>query len=409
MDELCRGGGLIMNESIGNASAGWTFNSIVRNLQVDGDLCRERGGFYQGISFGERNPPRDVIIESALWAAAGARPYNASMSRNVRRYCTRYSQYTFDERLRRLATPEKVLSPRGKTHLWWQPFVYETPLAGGKRQLVINLLNIPRTDTRPPRDGEVKPKYDMPKGTDPLPFTLTLPNGMEATGVNLINPESLTVQPLPLKGDSFTVPAVAAWSVAVVDLMVKEGTPSLASQYGPPKTLGVKRKALKEGQTRRDEVVLDPTVEIWEVNKRMSSLDPDWEVKRAKERAELDALSKEERTKALLAKRPSVESLTKEWWKGGTIPADHALMEKRPSFGTLAPIRNSRFDIFYARGGMDYRLRMREGMADLGRFRLHEARLGGTVQTAPRMWMADGIGPDQLSEFDLLLYTGVPH
>jgi hypothetical protein len=30
LDELCRGGGLLMNESIGNASAGWTFDQVAR-------------------------------------------------------------------------------------------------------------------------------------------------------------------------------------------------------------------------------------------------------------------------------------------------------------------------------------------------------------------------------------------
>jgi hypothetical protein len=126
LDELCRRGGLLMNESIGNASAGYTFAQIARNLQVEGDLSRERGGFYLGISFGMS--PRDSLIESALWASAGCRPYNSNMTRETRRYLTRYAQYTLDERLRRLATPEKILAPQTETSLWWQPFVYETPI-----------------------------------------------------------------------------------------------------------------------------------------------------------------------------------------------------------------------------------------------------------------------------------------
>ncbi|NDC63708.1 MAG: hypothetical protein EBZ59_06940, partial [Planctomycetia bacterium] len=190
LDELCRGGGLLMNESIGNASGGWTFAEVARNLQVDGDLCRERGGYYLGISFAKS--PRDVLIESGLWAAAGCRPYGA-MSREVRRYCTRYAQYTFDERLRRIAAPEKILVPRAETRLWWQPFVYETPLEGGRRQLVVNLFNVPLEARRPPRDVEVKPEWDMPAGSDPVSFDLRLPAGFRPTGAHLVDPQTLAV------------------------------------------------------------------------------------------------------------------------------------------------------------------------------------------------------------------------
>lgn len=408
LDELCRGGGLLMNESIGNASAGWTFEQIVGNLQVDGDLCRERGGYYQGISFGERNPPRDVVIESALWAAAGARPYNSAMSRAVRRYCTRYSQYTLDERLRRLATPEKVLAPEQETRLWWQPFVYETPLENGTRRLVVNLLNIPRTATRPAREGEIKPEYDMPPGTAPVRFALTLPQGLQATAVHHIDPQDLTVTPLSLQESSFSAPPVASWEVVIIDLKVAAATPALASRWGPPTTLGRKREAL-ETTARRPEVLLDPKAEIWEVNKRMGTLAPDWEVKAARQQAELDALQGAEREKALLARRPSVDTLQEKWWKGAAIPDDRKLMDAPPAFGDLTPTRNSRVDIFYARGAMDYRLRMAAAFAGLERLRVHDAPLWGAVARSIHTGLAGGVGAERYPEFDVLLFTGVTH
>ena len=202
---------------------------------MDGDLSRERGGFYLGISFAKS--PRDQLIESALWAAAGCRPYNSAMTREVRRYCTRFAQYTLDENLRRLATPEKVLAPQTETRLGWQPFVYETPLVGGKRQLVVNLLNLPLQDKRP---GQVR-AWNMPAGTDPVVFALTLPAGLHATAVSLIDPQTLAVRPLDLRDGRFEVPAVAAWNVVVVDLAVEAKSLSLGELYGPPKTLGVKR------------------------------------------------------------------------------------------------------------------------------------------------------------------------
>ncbi len=408
LDELCRDGGLIMNESIGNASAGWTFAQVAQNLQVDGDLCRERGGYYLGISFASRNPPRDIVIESALWAAAGCRPYNDSMSREVRRYCTRYSQYTFDEGLRRLKMPEKILTPMNETRLWWQPFVYETPLKNGRRHLVVNLLNLPQTDKRPPREGTIKPTYDMPDGTDPVEFSVTLPEGISATAVHLIDPTTLAVTDVPLEENQFTVPAISTWQVAIIDLDVKKDAPSLASLYGTPPTLGVTRQGVDDTD-RKPDVVLDPTVALWEVNKRIEELVPESQSKAAAGQAELDRLSCETRTAALLARRPDPEELAKQWWKGASIPADIKLKDSLPTFGDLTPVRNGTLDIFYAHGAMDYRLRMMAAFAGLDRFKIHHAGLVGTVRQSPAMWLANGVPGNRYPEFDLLLFTGIPH
>ena len=409
LDELARGGGLLMNESIGNASGGWNFESIVQNLQVDGDLSRERGGCYLGISFAKS--PRDVLVESALWAAAGCRPYGEAMNRTARRYCTRYAQYTFDENLRRLAAPEKVLAPQNATRLWWQPFVYETPLADGKRQLVVNLFNIPLKDIRPPREGKVAPKWDMPPGTDPVTFALTLPSGIHATGVNLIDPQTLGVTPLALKDDRFEIPAVASWSVAIIDLAVTANAPSLGQLYGPPKTFGVPRPNVK-AEERRPEVNFNPTQEIWEVNKSMAGLAPEWTVKSEVEQAAFEALSPAEKTAALLKKRAeqSPANLMSQWWKGGSLPDDLKLTNKVFKFGDLSPERNGRFDIYYARGAMDYRLHMTQVFAGLDRFSIHDAPFGGGFRGGSSgMWLADAVPWSHYPDYDLLLFTGIPH
>ncbi|MGD0094232.1 MAG: hypothetical protein ABSE73_30360, partial [Planctomycetota bacterium] len=296
LDELCRGGGLLMNESIGNASEGRTFEQIAQNLQVEGDLCRERGGYFLGISYAAS--PRDLLIESALWSAGGARYYGAvGKCFEAKRYCTRYSQYSFDENLRRLVAPEKVLAPQAETRLWWQPFVYETPLDNGKRQLVVNLLNLPRQAKRPRKDDPPPPVWDMPAGTDPVAFTLTLPAGFRAMGVNLIDPYTLSVRALALDGNRFEVPPLSIWAVAVVDLAVEANAPvgapasppaSLAALCGPPKTFGVPRPNLKT--ERKETVVLDIKKETWEVSKDMSALAPDSSLKERADQAALDAL-----------------------------------------------------------------------------------------------------------------------
>jgi hypothetical protein len=388
LDEVCRGGGLLMNESIGNASAGWTFDQVARNLQADGDLCRERGGYYLGISFADRNAPRDPVIENALWAAAGCRPYGG-MSREVARYCTRYGQYTFDERLRRIVAPEKILAARGETPLDWRRFVYETPAVGGTRQLVVNFLNLPWTAVRPPREGAKVPVYDMPPGTTPAEFALALPEGVTAKEARLIEPLTLEVAPLAIAEGRFTIPPVSTWVVAVIDLAVREGSPSPADLHGVPPTLGVARP--DAAASPLPEVVLDPSVEIWEVNKRIGTLD---EAKRNSEPP---------------ARRPTVDELAKDWWKGAAIPADQALAANPPKFGDLAPRRNGRVDIYYARGAMDYRLRLHEAFAGFPRVGIHHAGLWGAVRQGPGMGLANGLTASRYPEFDCMVFTGIPH
>ena len=403
LDELCRGGGLLMNESIGNATEG-PFGAIAANLQVEGDLCRERGGYFLGIAgVGGDRGRRDNLIEAALWAASGARTYGTPLQ-ELRRYYTRYSQYSIDERLRRLTKPEKILNPTAKTTLWWQPFVYETPLANGKRQLVINFLNLPLKEMRTPPG---KNKYTMPAGTDPVEFELKLPKGWQATRWRLINPWDLRVTKLPISNNRFQVPAVAIWRVGVIDLKVDARTRDLASQFGPPKTFGVPRPNLKE---RPKEVVLDAGKEIWDVNKDMSSVMPGRR-RQDRETDKLDALPMDQRNVKLLKERAkhTPEEYLKGWWRGGSLPSDLKLKDKPPEFGDLAPQRNKRFDIFHGRGAMDYRLRLPQVFAGLKTFQAHDAPLYGVLRQHPGMRLGRGLAPAHLPQYDLVLFTGIPH
>jgi hypothetical protein len=419
LDELCRGGGLLMNESIGNSSAGRTFEFIARNLQVEGDLCRQRGGYLLGISYARTQ--RDVLIESALWSAGGARFMGGVGScMEAKRYCTRYSQYTMDERLRRLETPEKVLAPQAATGLWWQPFVYETPqtaqdagkmpapqAAGGKRQLVVNFLNIPRQAKRP---GEIAvPDWTMPPGSEPVAFALTLPPGLRATGVSLIDPYTLAVTPLPLTDGRFEVPPVAVWAVAVIDLAADAGAPSLGDLYGPPKTFGVPRPGLTDDQ-RRPQVVLDPAKDHVEFPQSPGTALPGVPSP-AEEQSKLDALPPDQRNARILEIRAknTPESLLAGWWKGGSLPADLALKDKPPAFGDLAPRRNGRLDVYYARGAMDYRLRVGEALAGVDRVAVHDAPLMGGFRAGGGHWLEGAVAGRRFGEFDVLLYTAIPH
>ncbi|MHB9130868.1 MAG: glutamine amidotransferase [Armatimonadota bacterium] len=408
LDELCRGGGLLMNESIRN-SAGRPFEWIARNIQVEGDLCRERGGYLLSISC-DGESERDGLVEAILYFAGGNRPMGKVCDYPlINRYGTRYSCYTFDERLRRLEKPEGVLKPLTETKLWWQPYVYETPLEGGKEQLVVNLLNIPRNAT-PKSERDPHPKWDMNPGTEPFTMGLNLPQGYTVTGAHFIDPFTLEVTTAEVKNGRVDIPVIDTWSVLVVDLKVVDGTPTLASQYGPPPTFGVKRQNLTIART--EVKPLDISKATVEVNKDMSYLSPKAPVDpNAPKPIDPDTLTGDERTKALLKIReqhPPEESL-KGWWKGGSLPSDLKLKEKPPVFSDLTPKRNGRTDIFYGRGALDYRLRMWDIYAGLDRFQVHDAPLGGVLRQSPGMRLYDGISWKEMPDYDLLVYTSIPH
>jgi len=74
LDELCRGGGLLMNEAQGNAVTGKTYELRLKVLQANGDLTRERGGYLLGThgTHGMR-AVRDKLCESIIKSVAGCR------------------------------------------------------------------------------------------------------------------------------------------------------------------------------------------------------------------------------------------------------------------------------------------------------------------------------------------------
>ncbi|MHB9131534.1 MAG: hypothetical protein ACYDBB_10660 [Armatimonadota bacterium] len=406
LDELCRGGGLLMNESIRN-SAGKPFREIAHNIQVEGDLCRERGGLLLGISC-DGSSTRDAFVEAILYFAGGMRPVGlAATNKLINRYGTRYAKYVFDENLRRLATPEEILKPLAETTVWWQPFVYETPREGGTEQLVVNLLNIPQQAT-PKKEQDKHPKWDMNPGTEPFTLRLTLPAGYTVTGASFIDPLTLAVTPADIKEDLVTVPAVGKWLVLVVDLAVTEETPTLAAQFGPPRTFGVQRDNL---DIARIEVPpLDITKDAAALKRTMAQLTPKTETQELPE-SELNALDWDARNAMLLAQADARKpmELLNGWWKGGSLPQDLKLKDTPPVFPDLTPRRDGRLDIHYGRGALDYRLQMWEAFAGLPCAQVHDAPLRGMVRRRSAMWLHGGKGWQNFPAFDLLIYTGIPH
>ncbi|MFP4027506.1 MAG: glutamine amidotransferase [Candidatus Brocadiia bacterium] len=401
LQELCRGGGLLMNESI-RKSHGHTFEWMARNLQVEGDLARERGGLLLGISC-DHVSDRDTFIESILWFAAGCRPYSgAGENRILNRYATRFSKYVFDETMTRLAGPGKVLRPAQKTQLWWTPFVYETRRHGESSQLVVNLLNLPRKD----KVGEKSEPLRLCPGTDPFAFQTTLPESYRVSAAHLIDPFTLRRTEIGLRGKRLEIPSVAIWRVLVLDLKSDEESPTLGELFGPPRTVGVKRENLKV--ERRRPLTLDPEASEEEVYHAWKKRFPGPENLWWEEKKKYREMSAEKRNQALCEVRKPIEHYLKSYPYGVKLPADLKMKEDPPEFGNMAPLRNGITDIFYGRGAMDYRWGLYGAFAHVDRVRIHEARLK-CPHGGKRFDLRENVSARELPRYDVLCYADLPH
>ena len=404
LDELCRGGGLLMNESI-RKSHGRTFDWLARNLQVEGDLVRERGGFLLAIS-ADHVSPRDTLVESILYFAAGCRPMiGAAGNRLINRYGTRYSRYTFDETLRRLIRPEALLHPVAETRLWWDPFVYETRPQDGRAQLVVNLINVPRK-ARLKGSKSFKNPMELAPGTDACEFEMTLPLTHRLTAAHLIDPFTLRVDGVERRGSRLPIPPVNLWRVLILDLAVQAGATSLAEKYGPPKTVAVQRKNLKVERIEFRPLGIARTA--GEANREFASRFPAASDTWWKEPDELPTLSWPERNQAVLKRRQPIEHYLKSYPYGVKLPADLKLKDSPPQFDDLAPERNGMMDIFYARGSFDHKLRLYRAFARLDRMQVREARFVCPFSGKSHS-LTNNLAPHELGTQDLLIYVEVPH
>ena len=410
LDELARGGGLLMNESV-KMAATQSYEWIARNLQVQGDLARERDGFLLFCSFASASE-RDRLAEKILYFAGGARTYFSADCQKLHRYVTRYSRYCFDETLRRLAKPEAILRPDKETSLWWEPFVYETTTEDGREQLVVNLINLPRA-AKVVAEHAKKTDLQLSPGTDPFEFAVTLPEAHTLTGAHLIDPFTLAVSDVDVRAGSVPVPSVNLWSVLILDLAVHEGAAPLADRLGPPKTFGVERDGLAIERTQL--VTLDIAAPVAEANQKMSRRFPHQHAGLFVEPEELKALSWEERNKALLRMREQSGNraailLNIDWWKGGALAQDIALRAKEREFGDLTPKRDGVVDVYYARNMMDYRLRLYESFACIDRFGTHESLMAGQcLRAGTGHVLENGIGWRNFPGYDVLVYVDIPH
>ncbi len=394
LDELCRGGGLLMNEDM-RGLFGTSYRDFTRIVQTQGDFTRERGGYWVG-SLMEKLSPRDLLVQYILVMAGGGHPCYTS-DPVVNRYATRFSQYTFDETMRRLEKPEELIKPVGATNLCWMPYVFETAAKDGQGELVVNLLNLP-PDTKflaiktfaDSKDADYSKRVLNP-GTDPLDIDLALPPTHTLKSAHLIDPFTLAVEPLVCKGNRISLPPVRLWRVLVAQMAVAPdaGAYALAAKWGPPKTVGAPHKDLKAERKAVERLDISRPVE--DVCKEWEARYPDEGGKWWEEPAAYAAMGWDERNTAVLASRAE-----------SAVPVRKA----PPAFGDLTPIRNGVTDIFYARGMIDYNLGLYRAFARLDKVNVQEATLSGNRMSYR---LSNHPGAAAMPGKDLFVYADIPY
>ena len=406
LDELCADGGLIMNESI-RKSHGSPFEHIARNIQVEADLARERGGYLLCISCDEVSV-RDSFIEGIIYYAGGCRPYGvAGAFTELNRYATRYGCYTLDERLRRLNRPEAVIKPVGPTTLWWTPFVYETPRnAKGESQLVVNLMNLPYKDLVL-AGHDKNSSYNLKTASEPATFQLTLPAGYTSGAVKMIDPFTLGVSTLAVKEGVISVPSVPVWSVMIIDLASDQKTVRISEQFGPAPTIN----RVRPNTPNVPQIVLDPAVpplKLWQqMLDACKNQEGGWTGASSLESEKTASLPEKERNATLMKLRDdpwlAPEKTLVSLYSSSALKPDFDLKEQ----AKLPPIplkRNGVLDVFEGCGVLADRLRLDEALATVPRFALSTGDLGGG---RGRFGM-NNLAPDHFPGLDLVVFHDIP-
>jgi hypothetical protein len=214
--ELCRGGGHLMDEYIGQAGGSnhplHHWKDFIARMTDDTQAVQQNGGYYFPI-LNYKKP--DLWYADAVAYAAGAHPYYTHV---WGAFATRYAGVLWDRALQRVNDPTKVLSaPEG---VWWRAFVHQRDAGKNRRQVIVHFINPPVSDvvTNDDKQGLPQPLHDMAVQVSPA----ALGTGWKLSAATLLDPDdvsqtSLALTPTTGGKAQVTVPHVRVWSVLVLD------------------------------------------------------------------------------------------------------------------------------------------------------------------------------------------------
>jgi hypothetical protein len=227
--EHCEGGSMIMEEGIrsfasgGAVSAGQkTYEECARRILDFKEETRENGGHFLAIGFDEcfRN---DAVYMYVFWLAGnthGAYDWGNVCPADYFQFATRYAGLIWDLNVKKLQNPETCVDVgEAASFLWlWKDYVHLRDLGGGKRQLIVHLINSPVDKSLFTSD-----ECNVPPVRENVRLTVKPPAGATVKNVWFLTPEyELTQKNLDYRTENgaiaFTVPRIRFWSTAVVEL-----------------------------------------------------------------------------------------------------------------------------------------------------------------------------------------------
>ncbi len=235
--ELCRAGGLIMNEYINQAGSVQhplhRWEVYAASVADDVEAIKKLGGYYGPILSSENSA--DGKYTNVFAYAAGAHPY---YHHHWGAFITRYSAFIWDNALTRVHAPEDVvLAPDS---VWWRHWVFERPLGRRHKQLIVHLINPPAKANV----GEGPKPEDVPPPVKRVTVRVfpTLLGGFHPVRATRLSPEPrregeapaaprregeapaepFLQEPVPVHAVEgiwqLDVPEVALWNILVIDL-----------------------------------------------------------------------------------------------------------------------------------------------------------------------------------------------
>ncbi|OPZ87558.1 MAG: hypothetical protein BWY76_00397 [bacterium ADurb.Bin429] len=215
--ELCRDGGLIMNEYINQADSVQhplhRWDVYAESVANDVQAIKKLGGYYGPILASQNTA--DGKYTNIFAYAAGAHPYYQHV---WGAFVTRNSAFIWDNALTRVYNPENIIQVPAS--VWWRHWVFIRPIDAKCKQLIIHLINPPVK----PTVGEGKKPEDVPPPLKNIEVRIlpALLDGWTPTRATRLSPEPALREAVPVQAVEgvfkLTVPEVTLWNIVVIDL-----------------------------------------------------------------------------------------------------------------------------------------------------------------------------------------------
>lgn len=223
-DEMCAGGGMIMEEANVHAFKDqWTYDKYAsRHIEFRSQVHRRDGHLTFCPAEPESN--NDLVYQQILPLCARAHHAwnpapNAVGGADYTRFCARYAGQLWDNTATALPQAAQVINwgPAAPKLFKWDSYCYLRPTGAGTSELIIHLVN------QPPERVSAYDDCRVPEPLEAIEGSVKLPDGITAVAAWRLSPELAPEQlSLPLRQDkdriAFTVPKLRFWNMIVLQL-----------------------------------------------------------------------------------------------------------------------------------------------------------------------------------------------